>query len=86
MRIGIMIGPDRIAHTIDKIVAISKQAEAAGLDCVWMANIRAHDAITALAIAGRETTRIGVGTAVTPSYPRHPIALAQHALTAAAAT
>ncbi|HCU89569.1 MAG TPA: LLM class F420-dependent oxidoreductase [Gammaproteobacteria bacterium] len=86
MRIGIMMGPDRVAHTIDKIVAMSKQAEAAGLDNVWMANIRAHDAITALAIAGRETTRIGVGTAVTPSYPRHPIALAQQALTAAAAT
>lgn len=86
MRIGIMLGTDRVAHSIDDIVAVTKQVEAAGLDNVWMANIRAHDAITALAIAGRETTRIGVGTAVTPSYPRHPIALAQHALTAAAAT
>ena len=86
MRIGIMLGTDRVAHPIDTIVALTKQVEAAGLDNVWMANIRAHDAITALAIAGRETNRIRVGTAVTPSYPRHPIAIAQQALTAAAAT
>ena len=86
MRIGIMLGTDRVAHSIDTIVEVTKQVEAAGLDNIWMANIRAHDAITALAIAGRETQHIGVGTAVTPSYPRHPIALAQQALTAAAAT
>lgn len=86
MRIGVMLGADRSAVSIDEIVDIAKRVEAAGLDNVWMANIRSHDAILTLSIVGRETQRIGVGTAVTPTYPRHPIAMAQQALTAAAAT
>jgi alkanesulfonate monooxygenase SsuD/methylene tetrahydromethanopterin reductase-like flavin-dependent oxidoreductase (luciferase family) len=34
-------------------------------------------------VAGRETSRIELGTAVTPTYPRHPMAMAQQALTTA---
>jgi F420-dependent oxidoreductase-like protein len=86
MRIGVMIGGDGRRRTLDDIVAIAKRVEQAGLDDVWMANIFSHDAISALAIVGRETSRIGLGTAVTPSYPRHPTALAQQALTTAAAS
>lgn len=86
MRIGVMIGADRSALSVNDIVDVAKQVEAAGLDNVWMANIRSHDAILTLAIVGRETQRIGVGTAVTPTYPRHPVAMSQQALTAAAAT
>ena len=86
MRIGVMIGADRAPHTFDQLVGIAREVENAGLDNAWMANIRAHDAILTLTVAGRETTRIGLGTAVTPTFPRHPIAMAQQALTAAAAT
>ena len=39
-----------------------------------------------LALAGRETSKIELGTGVVPTYPRHPTALAQQALTAAAAS
>ena len=39
-----------------------------------------------LALAGRATTRIELGTAVVPTYPCHPIAMAQEAMTANAAT
>ena len=52
----------------------------------WLPNIFGIDAITAAALAGREVARIELGTAVVPTYPRHPVALAQQALTAAAAT
>jgi F420-dependent oxidoreductase-like protein len=52
---------------------------------MWMANIFGIDAITAAAIIGRETETISLGTAVVPTYPRHPTALAQQALTAQAA-
>ena len=34
-----------------------------------------------LALAGQQTSRIELGTAVVPSYPRHPSALAQQAAT-----
>ncbi len=86
MQIGIMLGADGGGGTIDDIVAAAKRVEAAGLDNIWMANIFSFDAISTLSIIGREVPRLGLGTAVTPTYPRHPAALAQQALTAAAAT
>ena len=86
MRIGVMLGATGGNGGIDEIVEAAKQVEAAGLDNIWMANIFSFDAISMLSIVGRETARIGLGTAVTPTFPRHPTALAQQALTAAAAT
>ena len=86
MRIGTMIGADGTNNTLDDIINVVKKVEAAGLDNVWLANIFGFDAITALAIIGRETDKIGLGTAVTPTYPRHPTAIAQQAMTTAAAT
>lgn len=87
MRIGIMLGasegPD---GTIDGLVKVAKEAEAKGFDNVWMANIFGLDAISTLSLLGYATTKIGLGTAVTPTYPRHPTAIAQQALTAAAAS
>ncbi|CAE7149479.1 GALNS [Symbiodinium necroappetens] len=81
-----MIGADGVSNTLDDVIAVAKNAENAGLDNVWLANIFSFDAITTLALIGRETQRIGLGTAVTPTYPRHPTAIAQQALTTAAAT
>jgi F420-dependent oxidoreductase-like protein len=52
---------------------------------VWSPHIFALDALIALSIAGREVPEIELGTAVVPTYPRHPMALAQLALTTAAA-
>ena len=85
MRIGVMLGADGGMGGIDDIVAAARRIEAAGLDNLWMANIFGFDAIGTLAIVGREVPRIGLGTAVTPTYPRHPTAIAQQALTTAAA-
>lgn len=86
MRIGVMIGADGAKNTLDDVIGVAKNAETAGLDNVWLANIFSFDAITTLALIGRETSRIGLGTAVTPTYPRHPTAIAQQALTTAAAS
>ena len=86
MRIGAMIGADGTKDSIDDVVRLGKEIEEAGLDHVWLANIFSFDAITTLALIGRETSRVRLGTAVTPTYPRHPGALAQQAMTTAAAT
>ena len=86
MRIGAMIGADGTKDSIDDVVRLGKEIEEAGLDHVWLANIFSFDAITTLALIGRETSRVRVGTAVTPTYPRNPGALAQQAMTTAAAT
>jgi len=44
------------------------------------------DAIILAALAGRDTARIELGTAVVPTYTRHPVTMAQQALSAQAAT
>jgi len=82
MKIGIMAGGD---DGLDALVASAKDFEARGFDTMWMANIFGIDAITTAAVIGRETETISLGTAVVPTYPRHPTALAQQALTAQAA-
>lgn len=84
MRIGIMSGAGTDGQ-IDGLIEKAKDLESRGFHSMWMANIFGLDAITALALAGRETERIELGTAVVPSYPRHPMAIAQQCLTAQAA-
>lgn len=81
-----MIGADGANNTLDDVINVAKRAETVGLDNVWLANIFSFDAISTLALIGRETSKIGLGTAVTPTYPRHPTAIAQQALTTAAAS
>lgn len=85
MRIGAVLGTEGPV-TLDDVIERARRIEAAGLDNVWMANIFGLDAISTLGFIGREVDRIGLGTAVTPTYPRHPTAIAQQALTTAAAT
>lgn len=87
MRIGIGIG--EIAGTpvdLDGLVAQVKRAESDGFASGWFAHIFGFDAIMAAAMTGRATSRIEVGTAVVPTFPRHPTVMAQQALTAQAAT
>ncbi len=60
--------------------------EAKGFDSYWLAQTGLVDALTALAVAGADTSTITLGTAVIPTWPRHPQALAAQALTTQAAT
>lgn len=62
-----------------------RQAERDGFAFFSLPNVSGLDAISVLTIAGRETRRIELTTGVTPIPPRHPVALAQQALTAQAA-
>src|SRR6185503_2935901 len=85
MRIGIGIGEIAgTTGTIENLVAQAKQAEADGFASGWFANIFGMDAIIAATVCAQATTRIELGTAVVPTYPRHPVAMAQAALSAAA--
>jgi len=87
MKIGIGIGDIAgVPADVDGLVAQAKQAEADGFASGWFANIFGMDAIVAAAICGRETRRIELGTAVVPTYPRHPVAMAQAAMSAQAAS
>lgn len=83
MRIGIGIGAE---GELGNVLEQFSRAEAAGFDAAWVSNIFGVDAITLLALAGRVTSRMELGTFVVPTYPRHPAALAQQALTTSAAS
>jgi len=85
MRIGMSltepVGPGALTALRDQL----QQAADDGFASAWMSNIFGVDALTALAVAGSQVPGIELGTAVVPTYPRHPAALAQQALTVALA-
>jgi F420-dependent oxidoreductase-like protein len=58
----------------------------AGFDHAFAVQIFGPDALTLLAAAGAQVPDISLGTGVVPVYPRHPMMLAQQALTVQAAT
>jgi F420-dependent oxidoreductase-like protein len=63
------------------MLADVRWAEEAGLASVWIPQIPDEfDALTAAALAGFQSERIEIGTAVVPVQTRHPIALAEQAL------
>lgn len=70
------------AGLIERAVA----AEAAGFASAWLPQVGTIDALMTLALAGRDTSTIELGTAVVPTYPRHPTVMAQQALTVQDAT
>ncbi len=88
MKIGVLAGARREGYSLDETLQQIVEAERDGLDSYWLPHISSagFDALTALSLGGRETSRIELGTAVVPTFPRHPLALAQQALTAQAAT
>jgi 5,10-methylenetetrahydromethanopterin reductase len=86
VRIGVGLGITGGPSTFDDLIGQAERAEAAGFASVWVSNIFSYDALTVLAFAGRATRRIELGSFVIPTYPRHPVALAQQALTVQAVT
>jgi len=86
MRIGVMYGGHTSGFGLEDFISKARDLESRGFDTMWVPQVFAHDAIATCAVLGRETERIELGTAVVPTQPRHPIALAQQSLTAAAAS
>src|SRR2546423_1866527 len=85
MRIGVPLqepsGPDPMSGLREQVQRTADD----GFASVWLSNIFGLDALTALAVVGNQVGGIELGSAVVPTYPRHPAALAQQALTSAAA-
>jgi F420-dependent oxidoreductase-like protein len=82
-----MVGPERgrYASKVDRLRSDGQWAEEAGFSSVWVPQIPDEfDALTAATVIGSVTSRIEIGTAVVPVQVRHPIALAQQALSAQA--
>ncbi len=62
-------------------VDLARRAETLGYEGVWVTHGLGRDSFLVLAAYGAATTRIRLGNGVVPIYPRHPVAMAQAALT-----
>jgi F420-dependent oxidoreductase-like protein len=83
MRIGLMMGPERgrYRQKVAQLAADAAAAERAGFTSIWLPQIPGDfDAFIAIALAAQATSRIELGTAVVPIQTRHPIAMAQEAM------
>jgi F420-dependent oxidoreductase-like protein len=85
MRIGIGAVETGGTQALGKLADQLRRAADDGFASAWISNIFGLEALTALAVAGSQVPGIELGTAVIPTYPRHPAVLAQQALTAALA-
>ena len=72
-------------QALGKLADQLRRAADDGFASAWISNIFGLEALTSLAVAGSQVPGIELGTAVVPTYPRHPAVLAQQALTAALA-
>jgi F420-dependent oxidoreductase-like protein len=88
MRIGVFtVDINGGRTTVPELLAASEDAERRGFATAWVPQLPwSLDALAAQALAATATERIELGTAVLPTYPRHPLSLAQGALTIQAAS
>ena len=81
MRIGLGAG----APTVERIIEQAEEAEAAGFTSLWFPSAVLGDPLAAIAVAGRATSSIELGTAVLVTYAAHPLLTAARVAGTAAA-
>ena len=62
-------------------VDLARRADGAGYESVWVTHGIGRDGLQVLAAYAHAAPRVALGTGVLPIYPRHPVLLAQEALT-----
>jgi 5,10-methylenetetrahydromethanopterin reductase len=77
MQIGIFIDGQDVASLTEQL----HDVHAGGFAGAWAPQIFGVDALTALAVAAADVPDIPIGTAVVPTFPRHPMMLAAQART-----
>jgi F420-dependent oxidoreductase-like protein len=83
MKLSVIFAESR---DVNQVVELAHGCEEAGISGMWLGTGFGFDPITALAIAGTQTSTIALGTSVVPTWPRHPLVMAQQAATANAAS
>ncbi|SDX10357.1 F420-dependent oxidoreductase, MSMEG_4879 family [Saccharopolyspora shandongensis] len=84
MRIGLCVDERELSHG-DLLEAV-RDAAADGFGSFWLGQHASWDVLTSLAAIGAAVPGIRLGTAIVPTYPRHPLMLAGQALTVQAIT
>jgi F420-dependent oxidoreductase-like protein len=81
MKIGLNGGSSTVARMVDQAV----QTEEEGFSSLWYPSAVAGDPLVAMALAGRATTTLELGTAVLQTYTSHPALMANRVLAVASA-
>jgi len=77
-RLGLIIEAGDAVGAVNKI----REAEQEGVAQIWMTQPRGNtDTLTLFAAAAVQTKQIRFGTAIVPTYPRHPLVMIQQAMT-----
>ncbi len=77
IRMGLSVAE---AADLESLLQKFRQVEADGFQSAWIPNIFSFDALTVAALAAGVTRSLEIGTAVVPTFSRHPIYMAQQAL------
>ena len=77
VKVGLHVSQATAQKTVDAIVA----AERAGGECAWLTvGGLAPDPFAIFGAAAQHTEKILFGTSIVPTFPRHPLAMAQGAI------
>lgn len=80
------IGSSRLGKTFADKVDGFRQLDADGFASGWLPQISQHDTMSVIVAAGPLTEQLTLGVDVVPTFSRHPIVMAQQALSVQAAT
>lgn len=86
MTLGVALSTPGDGNAVDGVVALAREAAAAGLTSAWLGQRFDYDAITLAGIIGREVPKLRVGTSAVPIFARHPSLVIGQAQTVQAAT
>jgi F420-dependent oxidoreductase-like protein len=78
MKLGCYISP---GGDLKAAIDLVRRTDELGYDSVWVTHGLGRDSFLVLAAYGHAAPRIGLGNGVVPIYPRHPVTMAQAALT-----
>lgn len=70
-------------ENLDQAVSLARRAEALRYESLWVTHGGGRDALLVLGAYAHVTQRVRLGSGIIPIYPRHPVAMAQGALTLA---
>src|SRR4249920_657725 len=79
MRIGLAA----TSKDLDEIVAQARSMEEDGFASLWFGNSILGDPLAGMAVVGRETSTLELGTSVLQTYPCHPLLQANRAASVA---
>jgi F420-dependent oxidoreductase-like protein len=78
MKLGAFLSP---GGDLGAGIDLARRAEALGYESVWVTHGAGRDSFVLLSAYAAATKTIHVGNGIVPIYPRHPVAMAQAALT-----